>query len=396
MSVRLWAVMVCGVMASCGGRESEKDKQIAAVERLYEALAIEYCNYVFRCCEASEIGYFKTAFLDRPGCDAYYHAVLKNESYLYRLAVGQGGVQVDESAINACVDALRALACEGITGTAYPTFPVQQPEACATSKIFIGVRQVGEACESALDCAKGSRCYTSSSVLSNKGVCTPYRAKGEPCTSSKDCDSTSSPLVCVTPKDSPASCQPPAKEGEPCSDRPCDTTDSILFCDTGTNPKAPVCARRTLKKEGENCTSSKECETDLFCNYTSYPMVCGRLKQTGEPCKSSSECKSARCDYVTALCGGALCDGTGNGPPVQLDSPVKPDWYYPKPDWYPAKDYWGKSDTWVPKPDLWPPKDYWGKSDTWVPPKDQFVWPDMFVWPDLWPAKDTSYWPTDL
>jgi hypothetical protein len=363
-------LLVCSLgCAACGDGNTEKDKQVAAVERFYEAIAIEYCNYAFRCCEDAEIGAFKALFLSRAGCDTYYQALLKTESYLYRLAVNQGSVRVDENALAACIDAMRALACAGVKSSPYPpsTPPIiVQPEQCQTQKLFSGVRQAGEACESALDCAKGTRCYTSSSMFA-KGVCVPLRAKGEPCTSSKDCDSSAATLVCAQPKNSPASCQPPAKEGEPCLELPCDSADPNLFCDSSKDPKNPVCARRYAKKEGESCKTTTECEKGLFCDIYGYPssLSCRRYKKPGEACKSATECESSRCDYPASTCGSLLCDGKGNGPPLQLDSPPKPD-YGPFRDLYP------------PKPDRGPDK---------KPPPDKFVWPDIKKVPDkpLWP-----------
>jgi hypothetical protein len=309
----------CAQLAACS---SSDDKKLAAVDRYFNGVGAELCSYVFRCCEASEIGAFKTAFLDQAGCERYYSALAQNESLAYRLAVSRGGVRVEESPIDGCIAALKALPCGSFKFSSGSAPGLPQITECSASKTFLGLRQVGELCETGLDCVAGTRCYVTS-VFNGEGVCVPLRKLDEPCTGAKDCES---PLTCAHPKDAPATCRPPAKEGESCLVVSCDATDTSLYCDYSKDSKNPVCARRLLKKEGEACTASGDCEKGLYCDFYTTPTnrVCARLKKTGEACTSGTACESSRCDSTSRTCTAALCDGKGNGPPPVLDQFVVP------------------------------------------------------------------------
>jgi hypothetical protein len=367
----LFMVGLLFAQPSCSSNGAEP----VQVDTLYSTIATAFCSYVYRCCEPAELGVFKTAFADQASCETYVKLMLQADHDAYRLAVTRGGVNTPRAALDACVATLQGLACNSfkLSSSSYAppfsTSAIAALETCSTSKLYVGTRNAGEACESTLACVAGTTCY-SPGVLKGTGVCTALRKAGEPCASNAGGVGCDVGLLCLAiPASSIATCQPPPGEGQPCTSS-CDPAQPDLYCDLTKGAANATCVRRTRVKEGQPCTgtSAMLCEQGLYCDYGLTPStpVCARYRKGGETCTSSMQCESSRCDAVLKVCVGELCDGKNNGPPPQLDvKPTYPDYRYPD---YRLPDYY------------WPIKDYR------IP--DVYKYPDFYKWPDKYKYVD--------
>lgn len=332
------------MLLSCSSDGVNKRGQ-ESVKKLYDGLADRYCEYIFRCCDAAESkAVAAKRFTDEASCKAYMKLDYLVESYTAQLAVGERAIDIDDKAVDACIEAWKSLSCDT------PFHQLKSPEACESDTIFAGARGAGEACDTSRECVAGHHCVKAYGSLA-EGICIPFRKQGEPCsTSLASTGACDEGLVCANPKEGVRTCKPPAKVGESCLEIPCDTDkDPDLFCDYTSDPDSPVCAQ--LKGDGEPCKSASNCKAglfcdsytdpsnpvcrspggpgeacsyaaqcrpDLYCDQNSDPInpTCQPLKDEGQPCSSSNECVTHNCDYATQTCGPgavnpslAVCDG---------------------------------------------------------------------------------------
>jgi hypothetical protein len=335
------ALLLVGALA-CDGGTNEKEKEKA--QKLYDGLADQYCEYVFKCCDTGEVKVVASKrYTDKAGCKSYMKLDYLLQNYTLQLAAGNGAVEIDEGKVDACLSAWKALRCD----TPWSYFKV--PDACDYRNYLIGQRQGGEGCEAVYECVSGYNCVKAYSSASS-GICIPFRKQGEPCSSSSTsvaaCDEG---LVCANPKDGVRTCKPPAKAGQSCLEIACDPDDRELFCDYSTDPQNPVCTKKKGVGEacksstycrvglfcdmytdpanpkcaepagqGQACKTSSQCKSDHWCDTYTDPMnpTCQPKKDEGQPCTTGSQCKSLSCDYTTQTCkagtgttGSAVCDG---------------------------------------------------------------------------------------
>jgi hypothetical protein len=382
----LATLSMVGLLCALPGCSSNGAEPVQ-VDTLYSTIATELCSYVYRCCEPAELGAFQNAFADQASCERYVTLLVQADHDAYRLAVTRGGVNTPRAALDACVAALQGMTCGSFQlspsnyAPPFSTSAIAALDACSTSKLYVGTRSAGEACESTLACVAGTTCY-SSGVLKGSGVCTALRKTGEPCASGTGGVGCDVGLVCTQkPTGGITTCQPPPGEGQPCTGT-CDPAQPDLYCDLTKGSANAICVRRTRVKEGQPCTgtSSVLCEKELYCDYGLAPAapVCARYHKGGEGCTSSMQCESSRCDPVLKVCVGQLCDGKNNGPPPQLD--VKPTY----PDYRPPFDYW------LPMKDMPRFPDY-RKPDIYKYP-DLYKWPDIYKYVDYKVPKDLWFW----
>lgn len=347
---RSWAVktttvmIVAAALALGGCGEESNQKATQAAQKLYDGLAERYCEYIFRCCDADEAkAVANRRFTDKASCSSYTKLDYLLDSYTLQLSAAQGGVELDEQAVDACLAAWKALSCD------VPISQLKAPKVCDYKTVMTGQRAAGQGCAAIYECEAGNNCVKAFSS-SSQGVCLPFRKQGEPCSSSINAkDACAAGLVCALPKDDGMrTCKPAAKAGEACDEVACDSDDPDLFCDAG-DPNKKVCTKR--KGSGEACTSPITCKTGLYCDSFTDPQnprcrapagagqpckteaqcktdhccdmqsdpgnpTCKVRRDEGQPCNAPHECKSSNCDFNTMTCGpggggttAAVCDG---------------------------------------------------------------------------------------
>jgi hypothetical protein len=342
----LLMISIAAMLGACGDSSTEKDTKAAA--KLYDELAVQYCEYIFRCCDPGEVTAVAVKrFTDKASCLSYMKLDYLLDSYALQLSAAQGAVEVLDTNVDDCVAAMKASTC----GTPY--YQLKTPTACEHVTLMTGLREAGQGCSATYECSPGHNCVKPYSS-SNTGVCVPFRKKGEPCSSSTSSKATCAKgLACANPKDGIRTCKAPAKQGESCAEITCDMVNDPdlfcdykdpndpdqgrvckkrgvdgapcksqshcktgLFCDTYTDPGNPQC--RTPAGAGQPCKTTTQCKTDHYCDTNSDPMnpTCQPQLDEGQPCQTGTQCKSLQCDYNTQTCkpgggtpGAVVCDG---------------------------------------------------------------------------------------
>ena len=67
-------------------------------------------------------------------------------------------------------------------------------DACAN--IFVGITEVGQPCQFAMECEKGAHCVFNK-LTPTAGVCEPYQKQGDICNANTDCDPSVPQLYCA-------------------------------------------------------------------------------------------------------------------------------------------------------------------------------------------------------
>ncbi len=276
-----------------------------------DAFAKAFCA-IGPCCQREGYAFTQTA------CESGFEAAIAAEVSNY-LAVP--GVEFDEDAAGACMQALRAavIACtDRVLLDAEQTVCVQ---------VFRGTVPEGGSCTANAACAPIPGAGEVS--CNDKGVCargnvtgldTTLHAKlGEPCAGT--CESNLNGSSCEGFG---------TKSGAPTGDPACYRDDGLYCTD------AFVCA--ALPKVGESCGAHSECSADTYCSggvcvaamasgpcefdeclHTSYcdttTNMCTPRKANGAACKQDRECSSGNCDGVChdwSLARGDRCSGSIN------------------------------------------------------------------------------------
>lgn len=198
-----------------------------------ERIAVARCNLIQRC---------YAGFADEPVADC---KLLEQT----RCLVTYTALKPSFEAGNVEIDVARVLACEErmATSACAPTFPPGYASSVAspfqdceiTTGLLTGKVPAGEPCNEAVECVDGTVCVKPGGVCT--GTCSTYPLEGEPCG---------------------FGCAP----GLYCDDKGTEAT----FDDRCAAPKGL----------NEPCTSSLECEPDLWCDG-----VCKQRGSAGDPCR---------------------------------------------------------------------------------------------------------------
>ncbi len=354
--------MVAVCAAACGGGPGAS----GTVADLAEAI----CGVTFRCCSSGEAAYRLGPFVDRWSCadrllqeaeieDTTGFVVpagngvitVPNVAVLDR-AVEEERVEIDEAALQECLDYLRELSCnsyeppsDNTDECVRPDPPAENP--CETARLFHGRVKTGETCTSVgttLECVAGSECRAVDS-LGVSGVCVELGREGDFCFEDGDCEDS---LYCSLLD---GTCRVPGGEGDAClfADRddphPSKLTlllecDEQLNCDPVTDTCVGLCERGAscafdyhcdealglrciagrcdLPRDiGNLCEETADCVDGLYCGpgaVSGLEYFCWPPRANGETCPSGSAdaCESGFCNQNNLRCEapvptGGLC-----------------------------------------------------------------------------------------
>jgi hypothetical protein len=242
------ALVALVVSAGCGG-DGRPDISTTQ-DNVCDEVAEVACYNMFQCCSESEIESFLRVSDPRTEeeCRSDVHTMCERQLTALDFSVKNNRVRFDAKLMNACLDALVPP-----SGTC-TTIESMKPwaDACMQNA-WVGIVGDGGQCDFPYECAKDSFC--------NPGrVCTALPGDGMPC----------------------------GVQG--CA--------SGLFCGTG------VC--HPLLGEGGACTTTSQCEKELFCDTTT-TRTCTALHENGDACTSSAACKSNTCLPGTCAGSGTTC-----------------------------------------------------------------------------------------
>ncbi|MDI1483402.1 hypothetical protein [Polyangium sp. y55x31] len=292
LAFRLSALLLLAAPLAACGDEPPAGPGPIPLDALRDELAQATCEQHVRC------GYTP----DKATCDATQGDAQETLQLLTDAVLGR--VTYDPTAGRACVEAIRAYACDTRASA-------QKGVSDACANMFVGTVPEGEACLLAEECAGDSFCDTSMPTgggVCTLGVCTKRPAlvavggdcTDKPCVESAYCDQAAMPFTCKARKDN----------GEACD--AVDQCKDGMRCDVGGNPQTCY----LLQNRGGQCNPSLQqgaCfRFDDYCHPTD--RKCTQLPGDGMPCTDDSKCLAyAFCDNGTckrrAIEGEACMDG---------------------------------------------------------------------------------------
>ncbi len=285
-------LLLCAPLAGCGDDGPAPPGPIP-LDALRDELAQATCEQYVRCGLTP----------DKATCDATQGDQQETLQLLTDAVLGR--VTYDPAAGRACVEAIRARACDIRSSTTKAFI-------AACEGMFVGTIPEGEACLLAEECAGKSYCDTS--MCMGGGVCCLGTCAKVPalvavggdctmnaCVESAYCDQAAMPFTCKARKDN----------GEACD--AVDQCKDGMRCDVGGNPQTCY----LLQNRGGQCNPSLQqgacIRFDDYCDPTE--RKCKQLPGDGMPCTADdNEClEYARCDAGTckrlAIEGEACVDG---------------------------------------------------------------------------------------
>jgi hypothetical protein len=324
------------LVSACGAEEERSG--IATARSQMKPLVDAACDWMFGCCSPDELVYQVGNFtVDAGDCserllDAISAGVPLDlvqgglssdpaEGLLtLALAINEGRVDVNGSAVNKCADATSDRACnfpqvsEGPVGRCTPSATAVEANPCDPIEMFRGRQDVGEQCDGPWECKEGLRCAD----LGIAGVCALRASEDESCFSDGEC---SDGLVCNFAE---GVCQPGAKSGETCAytdpANPIPGTEVVRCADGLTcDPVAFVCAGGFCSP-GSPCfdtVDDSDCPQSFYCvgNFFTQP-TCQIPGLVGSPCSKADDCETNFCDPFNEVCSELLGTGSdcfGNG-----------------------------------------------------------------------------------
>ena len=281
------------------------------VAGFFQDLADARCTYLATCCSSHELGSLLSgATSDPASCNQYFTGLTTVDDYLLQLAASEEAIEVDTSATEECLSAIKDARCSRAPLEAI------SPVECKLSTLFDGQRQQGEACHSEYECDEDSRCALASASNYSKspqGVCVPLRQEGEHCYSSSQYGTSmcAPGLVCTaSAKGKARACHAHARLGESCDNIPCDDDPKLaLFCGTSSGATGGYCLKK--KSIGDSCQYAKQCISGACGSAGSYGGICKKKEYSGLCSETSSGSGSSD--------GGLLADSySPNGKDVYL------------------------------------------------------------------------------
>ncbi len=220
----------------------------------------------------------------------------------------QGRTQLNQDAIDACIDALAELDCSEVNE---PSCGENIETTCDGDNFFTGILTEGAICsaDSPNECGEGLFCFSTPT----SSVCRKDSGIGGPCLDGYGC----SEGYCDARSDT---CLAYAREGEDCSyedpkgisypNMLVQRCDSDLACSLTTKKCVSLCGDGI----GLNCREDYHCADGAYCDtsadpipgyaeYSNYYGACADRVGTGEPCTEDNQCDSGMCDIeVTDVC----------------------------------------------------------------------------------------------
>lgn len=289
------------------------------------------CDWMFGCCSPDELVYQVGNFtVDADDCsDRLLDAITAGVPLdlvqaglsddpaagllTLALAINEGRVDVNSSAVNKCADATSDRACNaplvsgGPVGRCTPTATEVEVNPCDPNEMFRGKQAVGEECQGPWECQEGLRCAD----FGITGVCALRARENETCFSDAEC---ADGLVCGFDE---GTCQKGAKSGEACAyadpANPIPGTELVRCADGLTcDPVAFVCAGGFCSP-GSPCVdvfSDSDCPESFYCvgNFVT-AATCQQPGLVGSPCSKPDDCSSNFCDPFNEVCADLLGNG---------------------------------------------------------------------------------------
>ncbi|MBU1243025.1 hypothetical protein KKD52_06040, partial [Myxococcota bacterium] len=264
-------------LAACddGGEKSAPKLALADVESEYYNL---FCEQIETC---GVNPYFDLVINDRQGCLDFLETQLGNEAGLADMiaAVNEGTIVYDAEKGYACIEAMKALACD--------EFGDLEPEAC--NGTFTGTIDDNGECFLNEECVSGY-CNTETAC---PGTCEPAVATGDACDSSDQCITGAK---CILGECAVFSA--PVTAGNPCDSNE-DWCATGLYC----NPDTNVCAARIAQDQDCDNVSDQECVSGTMCfGIGDAQKTCTEL--------TIVETADAACDYNAGIMCAAYNDLT--------------------------------------------------------------------------------------
>ena len=150
---RAWLVLAGVVALGCvrptptppqspgAGDSGQAPSWVALGDTVAGKLALAFCDYRSRCCGSADV--------DGCAADARRTFGFLGGDALVWVEIGDGGLEVDWVALDACIQEIEETACEELT------FVFAVP---ACRRVFVGRRQLGSACLWDFSCERGAMC----------------------------------------------------------------------------------------------------------------------------------------------------------------------------------------------------------------------------------------------
>ena len=311
----------------------EEKSGISTARSQMKPLVGAACDWMFGCCSPDELVYQVGNFtVDADDCsDRLLDAITAGvplelvqpglsddpaEGLLtLALAINEGRVDVNATAVNNCADATSDRACNapvvstGPVGRCTPSATEVEVNPCDPNEMFRGKQAVGEQCDGPWECQEGLRCAD----FGIAGVCALRSRENETCFSDAEC---ADGLVCGFEE---GTCQKGAKSGESCAyadpANPIPGTELIRCADGLTcDPVAFVCAGGFCSP-GSPCFDTfgdSDCPESFFCvgNFVT-AASCQQPGLLGSPCSKADDCATNFCDPFNEVCADLLATGEG-------------------------------------------------------------------------------------
>lgn len=264
--MRTLHVVVFGiVLANCGGNDGLSIN--ANKDNYCSQIADVACHNLYQCCSEGEIENYLNVTDPRTEQQCQDDLTKRCERGTAKLndALDNKRATFDSKVMNDCLNAL--VAPSGTCATVDSMLP--WVDACMNSA-FVGAVAAGGMCYATFECS-GSDSYCSPGQ-----ICTALPGANQPCLAN--------------------SCA------------------HGLYCAAGT------C--KPLVTQGGMCTSTSQCDKDLFCDTSQTTPTCSALHDGGQTCTSSASCKSRQCNpgtcsnststcYTDTQCYGRCMNGGG-------------------------------------------------------------------------------------
>jgi hypothetical protein len=286
--------MLMGVLAACGGGvEIDADEHNVCGE-----IAEVACHNMYQCCSEGEIEDFLEVTEPRTEdeCRSDVERLCDRGSGSLQDSIEDGRVRFDAARMNDCLSAI--VAPDGVCVDIVTVLPWTM--ACMDSA-WVGTVGIDGQCLFAFDCAGAP-----DNFCAPNQKCAAKPTAGFPCG-----NGCASDFYCMT-----GICQPRLAVGAPCTST--SQCQDELFCDTAAMPM-PVCAAR--QEGGAACTSNLACESGNCvpgtCMGTSTQcyrdMDCSsRCADDGSFCTTSANCATGTCSVGGNLCtADATCTAGG-------------------------------------------------------------------------------------
>lgn len=237
-----------------------------------------------------------TDYLRGEDCDTLYENRQEDSALRYLSdSIEAGRVVFHPARVEACTDALAALACDVQT--------YRLPSVC--EQAFVGKVALDGDCDIDFDCAGSAYCAKATEDTC-PGTCSEPQSAGLPCERSAECEDG---LVCYQPDSTmPGTCAAPGADGDDCA-------TGMIPCGIGfvcrTEGSARVC--RSLETvyvgdEGDGCAvSGLLCSDGLVCaSTTATDGSCETKVASDAPCRRAQPSQCPRDQYCDAQNPGDL------------------------------------------------------------------------------------------